>query len=628
MRQTLHQFIAGPDGFPARIWHFCQRPPVLGLIGSIICGVLVGEVVANHQLLALAKDARTTASLHAAVLQTSIERMQTLPFAVSQDEAVHAVLRHRDPRAAHALDLKLEALATEVGPSVVYVLDRDAYGVSTSNWRSGQAFCRDPAHYCAKRHYFLGAMADGKATLFALGRADQQPGLYLSRAVDEGHQRLGVAVSKVRFNDLEAHWREVGYPSFTSNADGVILLSSVRGWHLRTLAPLPKPVQASLLKSTQFGLKPLKPLIYQTLVDHRPAFRLIRTGTGEDGESGTFVEVEVPVKGTDWTLHTLRPVDRSLAIARAMAGGIAVLLGLVATLSFWIWSSARKRALLEVKRAAVARLELEQRVLDRTLELTSANERLLQEFSERQKAEGRVMALQEDLFQANKLAILGQIVAGVAHEINQPLASIRIQADNALEHLRRQGPDRAKLNLEILTQLIDRIASITGELLTFSRRNTDVGAPVRISEVVNGALLLVGHRVRETQVQICRIGTEELVLTVPRVKLEQVLVNLLRNALDAISDRQDGQIELSTARDGATIKLTITDNGPGISQVLSKSLFMPFQTTKASGLGLGLIISREIMRSLGGDLIHLKSATGAVFQISLPVSATGSADIS
>lgn len=594
---------------------------MVALVASIICAGLVGQAFANYELTSLAREARTTASLHAAVLQTNIERIQTLPFAISQDETVHAVLRHRDPKAAHALDLKLETFAEEVGLGVIYVLDTKAYGVSMSNWRSGPAFCRDPARYCARRAYFLDGMAKGKAALFALGRADLRPGLYLSRAVDEGDQRLGVAVAKVRFDGLEARWREVGDPTFISDANGIILLSSVPEWRLHTLTVLPAALQADLLQSAQFGLKPLKPLTYRTQSSRRADFALVRTSTTDGGPSRTYVEVLVPVKGTDWTLHTLRPVGQTLNLARGLAGGITLLLGLVITLSIWMWSGARSRTRLEGERAAAARQELERRVLDRTQELSTANERLKREFSERQRVEGRVMALQEDLFQANKLAILGQIVAGVAHEINQPLAAIRIQADNALEHLRRGAPDRARLNLEIVAQLIDRIASITGELLTFARRNADVGAPVRISEIIDGALLLVGHRVRETRVQIVRSGNEDLVLNAPRVKLEQVLVNLLRNALDAMGDKADGQIELATSLDATRIRLTISDTGPGIPKTLAAALFMPFQTTKPSGLGLGLIISREIMRGLGGDLIHLKSPVGAIFQITLPASA-------
>lgn len=626
----MSPLIAGPDRaskVAVRIRRIVLHPAVLAIAASVACAVLFGQVSADQELASLAREARTTASLHAAVLETNIERIQTLPFAISQDETVHAVLRRRDRQAAHALDLKLEALAQEVGPGVLYVLDRDAYGVSMSNWRAARAFCRDPARYCSRREYFLGAMASGRAAMFALGRADQRPGLYLSRAVDEGGQRLGVAVAKVSFEVLEARWRDVGAPTFVSDSNGVVLLSSVPQWRLRTLGALPPAVQASLLASTQFGLKPLRPLPYRTQIDRRPAFALVKAATADGRQSRTYVEVRVPVRGTDWTLHTLRPVGQALNLARGLAAAITLLLGVVLTLSVWMWRGARARARLDIERAALARQELEKRVVERTQELSAANKRLRESFIERQQAEGRVMTLQEELFQANKLAILGQIVAGVAHEINQPLSAIRIQAENALEHLRRESPDRARLNLELIAQLIVRCASITGELLTFAKRNADIGEPVRISEVIEGALVLVGHRVRETGTEIQRSGSEDVVLHAPRVKLEQVLVNLLRNALDAVGERENARIELATSHDASGVRLTISDNGPGIPRARADMLFMPFQTTKASGLGLGLIISREIMRGLGGDLLHRQGDVGAVFEIILPPSALSPAAV-
>lgn len=130
----------------------------------------------------------------------------------------------------------------------------------------------------------------------------------------------------------------------------------------------------------------------------------------------------------------------------------------------------------------------------------------------------------------------------------------------------------------------------------------------------------MGHRVRETGTQILRLGTEDLVLDAPRVKLEQVLVNLLRNALDAVGEQDGSRIELATSHDASGVRLTISDNGPGIPKARADMLFMPFQTTKSSGLGLGLIISRDIMRGLGGDLTHRKARSGAVFEIILPAS--------
>jgi two-component system C4-dicarboxylate transport sensor histidine kinase DctB len=278
----------------------------------------------------------------------------------------------------------------------------------------------------------------------------------------------------------------------------------------------------------------------------------------------------------------------------------------------------RGQASLRAARQEAARAELEARVEERTAELRKSNRRLTVEMEERRRAEAHVHLMRDELVQSNKLATLGQIAAGVAHEINQPVAAIRAYADNASIFLDRADADTAKSNLGLISGLTDRIGLITDELRAFARKTSAPAAPVAVREAVDGALLLVGPHLRQTGVRIVRHqADEEALVMAERFRLEQVLVNLLQNALEALEGTADPQIAIQVTARRSQIRIAIADNGPGLAPQAAKTLFTPFATTKPRGLGLGLVISRDIVAEFGGELALEPTPTGARFVISL-----------
>lgn len=240
----------------------------------------------------------------------------------------------------------------------------------------------------------------------------------------------------------------------------------------------------------------------------------------------------------------------------------------------------------------------------------------------RSRAESRVQQLRADLMQASRLAVLGQISAGVAHEINQPVAAIRGHVDNAALLLRRGDTDAVERSLGSVAALTDRIGLITNELRLFSRKSDAAPETLRVGDAIDGALLLLDALAKSQRVRIQREEPADAVPVVAhRVRLEQVLVNLLQNALEALQDRPAPLIRIRVQREDAAgaVSIRICDNGPGVAPAQLAQLFMPFSTDKPLGLGLGLVICKDLLAEYGATLGHERSEHGgASFVVRFP----------
>ncbi|MBD3753800.1 MAG: ATP-binding protein, partial [Micrococcales bacterium] len=239
--------------------------------------------------------------------------------------------------------------------------------------------------------------------------------------------------------------------------------------------------------------------------------------------------------------------------------------------------------------------------------------------AEHHATETRLQTVQQELVQANRLAILGQVAAGVAHEINQPLATIRAYADNAATFLARGQSAPATENLTFIAGLTERIGTITDELRTFARKGRAAAEPVELATVVEGALLLLRSRFsgRLDMLHVVAIPHDVRVMG-NRIRLEQVLINLLQNALEAMAGKPGGRIDVEwTQMPGKMTAIRVTDNGPGIAPEILDHLFTPFSTSKEGGLGLGLVISKDIVEDYGGTLSVESSPAGTTFTVTM-----------
>ncbi|MEW6642705.1 MAG: cache domain-containing protein [Pseudomonadota bacterium] len=568
---------------------------------------------AEHRTLArIHSEAEATASQRVAVLQSEIEKQRTLPFVLAQDPDVQHALSTPTPERVAALNQKLASLSSGTRAAVIYLINADGLTIAASNHDTDISFV---GNNYAFRPYFQGAMAQGHAQHFAYGNVSLRPGLYLSRRIEDAGRALGVIVVKVEFDTIEAQWHRFAEPIFVTDDRGIVLVTSEPSWRFKAIAPLSAEQQAEIRASLQFGAAPLDPL--PLAPEHDPQ-RVIRTAAGRPPVE--YIVAAAAVPGSPWTLHLLAPTRAPLTIATTAARALAVLAGVIGFGIVAVWWTRRRNLQHQRAQAEATRRELEQRVHDRTMELQQANSRLHAEMEERHRAEVELNEMQDELIQANKLATLGQIAASVAHEINQPVAAIRTFADNGAALLDRHDVAQARGNLAIIANLTDRIGSITGELRAFARKSPAAIGPVSLRGALDGALLLVGHRLRQQAIGLAlALGDADVTVAADQIRLEQVFVNLLQNAIEALDGRPAPQIRVTAEAAAHEISVTIADNGPGLPERVLQSLFVPFTSTKATGLGLGLVISRDILSEFGGSFsAHNGPDGGAVLSLTLP----------
>ncbi|MGV8928827.1 MAG: sensor histidine kinase [Brevundimonas sp.] len=576
---------------------------------AIVAVVASGELARRDAMASAGRQAATASALHAAVLRSELERHRSLPMVLAQDPDLAALLRRPDANGAARLNRKFEALAKDVRAAAIYALDADGRTLAASNWRLPTSFVGSNYRF---RPYYYQAMRDGQATFFALGTVSGRPGLYLSRRVDDPAGRpLGVIVAKVEFDALEADWRASGEPTYVTDADGVVVITTVPAWRFHTVGPLSPDLERRLTATQTAGTTVPSPLPFDA-----------ETGTvvkiSSDIPEGRYAVASDPIPNISWRLTLLSPSGDAIARAVGVARWLGALtVALLAALT-GILLRRRQRAAARAIEADLARHELERQIDLRTSELRSTNNQLNHEINERRRLETVRHDLQDELIQANKLATLGQIAAGVAHEINQPVAAIRTHADSASVHLRREDSAGALRSLANIDRLTERVGVITDELRAFSRKTRSKAVAVGVDGAIDGALLLVAGRLSEKGIRLeRRRAADGLCVRAERNRLEQVVLNLLQNAIEALEGVKDPAIVMDVRIERAHVTIHVTDNGPGVAPGVQPRLFTPFTTDKPDGLGLGLVISRDIVAAFGGELVLEPSSGGAHFVIRL-----------
>jgi two-component system, NtrC family, C4-dicarboxylate transport sensor histidine kinase DctB len=607
---------ASPRSSPAWSWLAPRRVAAVLMALALLAAL---DTLARHAAARWAYGnvrvaAETAAQLRVAVLQSEIDKHRALPFILAEDPDVRAAVQDKGPGQIEALNHKFETLSAGARVSVIYLLDAGGLTIAASNWRTPTSFVGVNYHF---RPYYRLAMERGTAAHFAFGTISRVPGLYLARRIDGPSGPTGVIVVKVEFNEIEAEWRRFDTPTFVTDERTIVLVTSEPAWRFRALTAIPPHMRDDIRASLQFGDASLDALPF---ADGAPRTEpdVVSLRLPGSTEARSFVEQAASVPGTGWTLHVLAPAEPTAGLAEAAARAVALMAGLFSIGAMALWLRRRRRLAEERAGQDQVRRELETRVGERTAELEAVNRRLVAEIEDKERAEAALDNLQDELVQASKLAVLGQISASVAHEINQPVAAIRAYADNARQFLSRTQPDAADANLATIAALTEKIGTITSELRAFARKAPAHVEAVSIDQVIDGAMLLIGHRLRLQAVDLTLdVAEPGLRATVDRVRLEQVLVNLLQNALQALAGQPDGRIRIAAAARGGEIVITIADNGPGLPAEVMRELFMPFRTTKPDGLGLGLVISNDIVREAGGSF-RAENQDGAVFIITLP----------
>ena len=339
-----------------------------------------------------------------------------------------------------------------------------------------------------------------------------------------------------------------------------------------------------------------------------------------NGAAREYLVLAEPMSEAGWTVSVL--LDTAPVHAQALTSITAalLLLGLaVLAAAILLQRRARLRERLEMQRTAQA--ELEQRVALRTADLAQVNQQLETEVAERRATELQLRQTQSDLIQAGKLAALGQMSAALSHELNQPLTAVKTYADNAAILIERNRTEEARDNVSRISSLADRMASISRHLRNFARKPNEQLGPVALAEVVKDTLEIVAWRLKAARTEVAvDLGPAPLIVRAGQIRLQQVLVNLISNAADAVEGQETRRITLAAHRKDGKVTISVADNGPGIADAIAPRIFDPFFTTKGvgKGLGLGLSISYNIIKDFGGDLAVVNQVEGgARFTITL-----------
>ena len=504
---------ADPAGARLRAWRSGLLVAAVAL--ALLAAVLAAGRLARGQAEAeLADRAAAALPLATASLAAVIEKQRLIPMVLARDPEVVALLAAPADRPRDLLDAKLAEIAAEADTAVIYLVNRDGIAIAASNDGTPESFVGSDYGF---RTYFTAAMADGTAQQFALGTVSGRPGLYLSERVDSVLGPLGVVVAKVEFDDLEARWRESGLVVQVTDPNGIVLATTDAAWRFGATGPVADETAARAALQ---------------LADDAPLARLPLQVEGDRatlaGTPYVFAAARVGPSAPDWRLVAFLPAEPPLSSAARGAQVTALLAGLLLALGGYAGLRRRRWAIARQAALAAMNSELERRVASRTAELNQTNVALATEIAEREAAETRARGLRDDLAQANRLSILGQVAAGVAHEINQPVAAIRTYAETGARLIDAGLTGDARGNLTEIVSVTERIGAITQSLRGFARRGKRELRPVEVEAAVDGALALLAGRIRAAGVTVVREPRAPGVTVVAgRIRLEQILVNLL-----------------------------------------------------------------------------------------------------
>ena len=527
-------------------------------------------------------------TLYSGNILSELQRNQIVPQLLARDPTLIGALNSDEFSQSSQ---RLISYRDEIDAAGLFLLDRSGRAVAvTDRQKLGSQHRSAP--------YFIDALRSGE-TVFTTNVTDNGTRLFsYSRKLETGGETIGVIVVELNLQQFETAWAGFTDAVIVTDSEGQILLSTEGRWRglseaeALELRSAPSAIQRAIRATADWSVLPI-----DAYVEGQPVMRQ---------------ETRVGFQG--WRMATFTTYA---GVRERVNAFIALeIMGFAIILAVGFYSASRK---------ATSRLVVFQR---ESAELRQLNAALQREIAERERAERNLEVAEQTIQQSSKLAILGEMSAAVSHELNQPLAAMKTYLAGAKLLLQRRRPDEALSSFQRIEDLIERMGAITKQLKSYARKGGDAFETIDVRESVSTALSMMEPQLRQRNMAInSSLPREPVYVEADRIRLEQVLINLLRNALDATKGVTNPEVTviLSVAED---VLITVRDNGVGIDDL--ESLFEPFYTTKApgDGVGLGLAISSGIVNDLGGRLTAKNvSNGGAVFEISLPLAdfATGQA---
>lgn len=529
-------------------------------------------------------------------LRAAIDRYAPLPALIAERPSLTALLADPDNSALRdAVNEDLRQTAATVRASDVYLMDISGLTLAAASYREAGTYLGRNFSY---QSYFSQALNGDLSSFSVYGTTTGERGYFYAAPVEVGERIVGVLAVKFNIAAFESIWRGATSEFMVTDRNDFVFMSSRPDWHFRAIRPLSDATLRVIAQNLQYPIDRIELLpITQTPLDADSDYVVI-----EGPEREGFVLTSQQLTDLNWTMSSLSPNRPATlnALTTLLIAGLTALLLLGGLLAYMLKQARQAEAFAQEQKAK--RL-LEAAVVARTADLQTALADLKQ--------------TQTDLIQAGKLSALGQMSAALSHEFNQPLAAVKSYADNAGAFLDRDRIPEARENINRISKMADRMATISAHLRNFARRPQQATGPLLLNAVVLDAIAVVEMRIASEGGQIDYSPPDHDVwVTGGHVRLQQVIVNLLNNALDAMADQNDRVVQIWV--DGTTLR--VRDTGSGIDPATLPNIFDPFFTTKApgKGLGLGLSISFNIVTDFGGTITADNDpGGGAVFSVVL-----------
>ncbi|MDA7964838.1 ATP-binding protein [Ruegeria sp.] len=519
-------------------------------------------------------------ALYSGNLLSELRRNAIVPQLLARDPALISALQSNDFSLSTQ---RLISFVEEIGAASLVLLDSDGRTVAaTDRNRLGEGHRGSP--------YFIDAIRSNATIFSVIPREASGYRFVYSRRIEANSEVLGVIVVEVDLQKFERAWSGISDAVMVTDSTGNIILSTEPQWRGldEASAMLRQPPQGAI----------------QRAIRATTDWHVLPPDAYLQGEAVMRMETRIPFRGWQMTSFTTYSSIRERVNA-------------VIALEIMVFAILLALAFYALSRRATFRMALFQR---ESAELRALNARLQREIAERERVEKTLEVAEQTLAQSSKLAALGEMSAAVSHELNQPLAAMKTYLAGARLLLRRDRAEEALASFGRIDGLIERMGAITRQLKSYARKGADAFSPVNLGEALASSLSMMEPQLRQRHVKITQILPEDPVVVMgDRMRIEQVMVNLLRNALDATKSVAEPDVEIILAA-GDMAVLTVRDNGYGIEDI--ENLFEPFYTTKqpGDGVGLGLAISSGIVNDHGGRLTARNGQKGgAVFEMQLPI---------
>ncbi|MCE0507123.1 MULTISPECIES: sensor histidine kinase [unclassified Roseivivax] len=557
------------------------RAALVALFAAAVATVWVTNALLTDRFTETTRNrAELRLALYSGNLLSELRRNAIVPQLLARDPALINALNTDDYSQSTQ---RLISFVEEIGAASLMLLDEEGRTVAaTDRARLGAAHRNAP--------YFVEAMRSSSTVFTSIPNEVGNYTFTYSRRVESQGNALGVIVVEADLAKFERAWAGISDAVLVTDSEGRIILATEPRWRGLTVEaalarqPPDSAIERAIQATTDWTALPADAYV--------------------GGQAVMRIDGRIPFRG--WSITSFTTYQSVRERVNAVLALEIMGFALLAALAFYALS--RKTAL---------RMALFQR---ESRELRQLNLRLQREIAERERVQENLAVAEQTLAQSSKLAALGEMSAAVSHELNQPLAAMKTYLAGARLLLRRNRPDEALSAFHRIDDLIERMGAITRQLKSYARKGQEEFSPVEMGEAVTSALAMMEPQLRARQVRISRVLPDEKVHVMgDRMRIEQVLINLLRNALDATKSVRNPEIEILLAH-GETATLSVRDNGHGIEDL--DALFEPFYTTKqpGDGTGLGLAISSGIVSDLGGRLTARNAeGGGAVFEMQLPI---------